>query len=159
MDHSFHGMRRLTGHRVIRRATDIDSIPSRLVRDLHAYWLAKCHGGALPSWAVIDPAEITHLLPNIIITGISHDPLTVSYRLAGTRIVDFRGEITGHTLGRVPWSAPEGQERVLEGFARVIATRAPLFTEAEIATREGVQHAIFAGIWPLSPDPAAPIDR
>ena len=83
----------------------------------------------------------------------------IRYRLAGTMIVEFRGEITGHYLGEIPWSSPTGQATVLEGFARGVRERIPLFNEVDIITRHGAHRQIFTGIWPLAASEAAPIDR
>jgi hypothetical protein len=152
-----------TEHRLIRRVAEIEKIPPSMVHDLHAYWLGKRGEQVaprnLPAWADIQPAEIRRLLPNLIVTGIEHDPFRVRYRLAGTQIVEFRGEITGHCLGDVPWSSTAGQAVVMEGFQRVVAERIPLFSEVDITTRNGAHHQIFTGIWPLAPASGAPIDR
>ncbi|WP_374654380.1 PAS domain-containing protein [Dongia sp.] len=152
-------MRGQTQHRILRRETDVARIASPMVRELHAYWLGKCRNRPLPRWSDIDPSEISRLLPNLIVAGIEHDPLRVRYRLAGTQIVEFRGEITGHYLGEIPWSAAAGQAVAKEGFALAIASRRPIFSEVEIATRTGSVRHIFAGIWPLAPAPDASIDR
>ncbi|WP_374380323.1 PAS domain-containing protein [Dongia sp.] len=148
-----------TQHNLVRRETDIGLIPPSLVTDFHAYWLAKRGTWALPSWSDIDPSEIKRLLPNLIVAGVEYDPLRIRYRLAGTMIVEFRGEITGHYLGQIPWSSPKGQATVLEGFTRNITERIPLFNEVEIATRHGARRKIFTGVWPLAPRDDAPIDR
>ena len=149
----------LTQHNLVRRETDISLIPQGLVTELHAYWLAKRGARSLPSWSDIDPSEIARLLPNLIVTGVEHDPLRIRYRLAGTMIVEFRGEITGHYLGEIPWSSPTGQATVLEGFARGVRERIPLFNEVDIITRNGAHRQIFTGVWPLAASDAAPIDR
>lgn len=148
-----------TEHRLIRRETDIALIPPSLVRDLNDYWTAKRGEKDLPAWADIHPADITRLLPNLIVAGIAHNPFQVRYRLAGTQIVEFRGEITGHCLGDVPWSSPIGQAVVMEGFKRVVAERIPLFSEVDITSRNGAHHQIFTGIWPLAPQAGVPVDR
>lgn len=148
-----------TQHRVLRRETDVALIASPQVRELNAYWLEKCRGRLMPSWSDIDPCEIGRLLPNLIVAGIEHDPLRILYRLAGTQIVEFRGEITGHYLGTISWSAAAAQAKSRESFARVVESRAPLFAEVDITTRGGAVHRILTGVWPLAPGPDAPIDR
>jgi hypothetical protein len=148
-----------TEHRLLRRETDIARLPPSLVGDLHAYWLSKRGDKKLPAWSDIDPAEIARLLPNLIVVGIEDDPLRIRYRLAGTQIVEFRGEITGHRLGEIPWSSPTGQGVVMAGFVRAIAERMPLFSEVDITTRNGAHRQIFTGIWPLAFRDDAPIDR
>lgn len=153
-----------TEHRLLRREAEIDRIAPCKVRDLHHYWLGKRGARSLPSWSDIEPAEIPRLLPNLIVAGVEYggveqDPFRIRYRLAGTQVVEFRGEITGHCLGEVPWSSPVGQAVVMAGFKRVVAERIPLFSEVEITTRAGVRYHIFTGLWPLAPAPDAAIDR
>jgi hypothetical protein len=154
---SAHGV--TTEHRLLRRETDVDRLPLTLVRVLHDYWLHKRGSRALPAWSDIHPGEIPRLLPNLIVAGVEYDPFRIRYRLAGTLITEFRGAITGHALGEVPWSSPVGQAVVMEGFKRVVAERIPLFSEVDITTRSGAHRQIFTGIWPLAPTPSAPIDR
>lgn len=146
-------------HQVVRRETDIGQIASPMVCELHAYWTEKRGDRPLPGWTDIDPTEIVRLLPNLIVVGIEHHPLRVRYRLVGTQIVEFRGEVTGHYLDAIPWSAPAAAQKVKESFAMVIASRAPLFAEANITTRSGAVRRMFAGVWPLAPTPEAAIDR
>lgn len=148
-----------TNHQVLRRVTDCSELASAKLQALDAYWRTKKGDRALPSWSDIDPGELGSLLPHLIVAGIEHDPLRVFYRLAGTQIVEFRGEITGHYLQQIPWSSPVGQATTQEGFARVVASRAPLFSEVDITTRTGAMHRILTGIWPLATTPSAPIDR
>ncbi|MBK8159950.1 MAG: PAS domain-containing protein [Rhodospirillaceae bacterium] len=148
-----------TQHQVLRRETDIARIASPIISELHAYWTAKRGLKEMPAWADIEPTEMRGLLPNLIVAGIEHDPLRVFYRLAGTLIVEFRGEITGHFLEEVPWSSPAGQANAKEAFARVVASRAPLFSEVDITTSRGAVHRMFSGVWPLAPTPGGVIDR
>lgn len=148
-----------TEHRLLRRESDIASIPSALVREMNAYWQEKRGERSLPAWSDIDPSQIPRLLPNMIVIGVEHGPLRFRYRLAGTQIVEFRGEITGHYLGEIPWSSPAGQAVVQQGLSRVVAERIPLFSEVEIATRSGASRLIHTGVWPLAPATDGPIDR
>lgn len=156
-----------TQHQVLRRETDISRIESPLIRGVHAYWLSKrqgdtqgdIRGDTLPSWSDIDPTEMPSLLPNLIVVAIEQNPFRVFYRLAGTRIVEFRGEVTGHYLDGIPWSAPAARIAVQESFARVVATRQPVFAEVDITTRAGAVRRMFAGIWPLARRDDGVVDR
>ncbi|MBV5325837.1 MAG: hypothetical protein J0626_11590, partial [Rhodospirillaceae bacterium] len=58
-----------------------------------------------------------------------------------------------------PWSSPTGQASAKEAFARVVASRAPLFSEVDITTARGAVHRIFSGVWPLASTPDGPVDR
>jgi hypothetical protein len=62
------------------------------VRAMHAYWESKLRGRRMPSRADLDPAEIVPFLPNILLVDVvSHDPLSLVYRVVGTREVEARG--------------------------------------------------------------------
>lgn len=152
-------MGELTQHQVLRRETDISRIESPLIRGVHAYWLSKRRGDALPSWCDIDPTEMPSLLPNLIVVAIEQNPFRVFYRLAGTRIVEFRGEVTGYYLDGIPWTAPAARIAVQESFAKVVAARQPVFAEVDITTRAGAVRRMFAGIWPLARRDDGVVDR
>ena len=144
---------------LLRRETDIAGFPSPLLQRLHHYWLVKRGARALPSWSDINPAEIVRLLPNIIVAGIEHDPLRVHFRLVGTQIAEFRGDVTGYYVDTVPWNMPATRYSVQESYAAAVNRRAPIFIEAEIRTVQDAHRRIFSAIWPLAPEPDAPIDR
>lgn len=145
--------------KLLRRETDIAAIPSPLLRQIHEYLESKRGTRALPAWSDIDPAEIVRLLPNILVVTVEYDPLRIFYRLAGTQIVEFRGEVTGYYLDSVPWNMPATRMAVQESYEMAVRSRAPLFAEAEIRTIHDTYRRIFSGIWPLAPAPDAPIDR
>jgi len=148
-----------TQHQVLRRETEIARISSPVIRAIHDYWSSKRHGSALPRWSDIDPTEIPSLLPNLIVAAIEQGPFRVFYRLVGTQIVEFRGEVTGRYLDAIPWSAPAARDKVQDSFALVAASRAPLFAEVDITTRTGAVRRMFGGVWPLAASPDGPIDR
>ncbi len=145
--------------KLIRRDTDIASFPSPILRQLHEYWLAKRGTRALPSWSDIDPAEIVRLLPNIIVAAVEYDPLRIYFRLVGTEIAEFRGNVTGYHVDSVPWNTPATRLSVQESYEIAVKSRAPIFVEAEIRTIQDAHRRIFGAIWPLAPEPDAPVDR
>lgn len=145
--------------KLLRRETDIATIPSPLMRQVHDYWNAKRAARALPSWSDIDPAEITRLLPNILVVAVEHDPMRFRFRLVGTQIVEYRGNPTGHYLDCVPWNTPATRSSVQTSYEMAVVSRAPIFAEVEIRAVSGAHRRIFGGIWPLAPKPDAPIDR
>jgi hypothetical protein len=144
--------------KVIRREADPISLPSRIIQSLHAYWHEKRVGGYLPSRSAIDPVDIRHLLPHVILGTIEHNPLRILFRLAGTRIVEFRGEITGHYVDTIPWNEPATRAAVQQVYGMVVETRAPTFAEIEIRNIQDSPHRIFTGLWPLASDPLGPVD-
>lgn len=145
--------------KLLRRETDIATMPSAILDQVHRYWLDKRGDRAMPSWSDIDPAEIVRLLPNILVVAVEYDPLRFFFRLAGTQIVEFRGEVTGHYVDTVPWNLPATRQSVQESYEMVVRSRAPVFVEVRIRTKQDAHRRIFAGIWPLAPAPDAPIDR
>jgi hypothetical protein len=144
---------------LLRREADIARMASPILLQVHRYWLAKRGARALPAWSDIDPAEIARLLPNLLVVAIEHDPLRVYFRLVGTAIAEFRGDVTGHYVDSVPWNMPATRASVQESYARVVASRAPLFVEIDVRTVTGAPRRVCAGIWPLAPSDDAPIDR
>jgi hypothetical protein len=144
--------------RVLRRETDPQSIASGIINDLHHYWRSKHIDGNLPTRAAIDPVDIRALLPNIILGTIEYNPLRVFYRLVGTRIVSFRGELTGHYLDAVTWFEPETRASIQRAYALVAETRQPTFSEVEIRSITGAPYHIYTGLWPLANKPGGPID-
>lgn len=144
---------------LLRRETDISSIASPLLRNFNDYWLRKRGAAAIPSWSQIDPAELPALLPNLIVVGVEHEPLRIHYRLVGTLVAEFRGDVTGLYLDSVPWNTPETRLSIQGSYAIAIATRAPTFVEMVVRTKAGGSRRVFGGIWPLAPGPDAPVDR
>jgi hypothetical protein len=144
--------------RVIRREAVPGNISSSIINDLHRYWRSKHVGDQLPPRSALDPIEFRHLLPNILLGSIEYDPLRIFYRLAGTRIVEFRGELTGHYLDAVPWFEPETRLSIQKAYELVIQSRLPTFTETEIRSLNGTPHRIYTGLWPLTNIPQGAID-
>jgi hypothetical protein len=151
-------MQHFPERRVIRREADPQQLPSTAVNDLHRYWRSKHVDGQLPPRAVIDPLDIRHLLPNILLGSIEYDPLRIFYRLAGTRIVEFRGEMTGHYLDSFPWLEAATRAAIQNAYELMVETRSPTFTETEIRSINGTPHRIYTGLWPLATTPDGPID-
>ena len=57
------------------------------------YWSGLCFGRRMPARTDIDPMDMPrHLLPNILLIQVFHDPLRFYYRLMGTAIADILGE-------------------------------------------------------------------
>ncbi|MDE2229971.1 MAG: PAS domain-containing protein [Alphaproteobacteria bacterium] len=66
------------------------------------YWRDKLPGAALPSRASIDPVEIPHLLPYLMLWDVERSPLRFRSRLIGTSIVRLAGrDATGRYLDAI----------------------------------------------------------
>ena len=72
------------------------------LKDLHAYWLAKRQGRAMPARADVHPAEIISHLPTVFLIGVekqSRKPEDFRIRLMGTALNELFGfDITRMTL-------------------------------------------------------------
>jgi hypothetical protein len=145
--------------KLLRRERDIATIQAPLIHQVHEYWLRKRGDRLLPSWSDIDPAEIVRLLPNLMVVAVEHDPLRFFFRLVGTQVAEFRGDVTGHYVDSVPWNMPATRASVQDSYRMAVESRAPLFVEVEIRTISDAHRRIFSGIWPLAASPDAPVDR
>ena len=76
----------------------LSEISSDMIQQFHRHWLQICGSGRLPRRIDIDPANFKRILPNVILTDIESDPFRVRYRLCGTRIAEFCGNLTGLSL-------------------------------------------------------------
>lgn len=122
-------------------------VRSARVGELCAYWTAKRGERAMASRADIDPTEIRHLLPSLIIADLSPDPLRVTYRLAGTQICETFGfNLAGRCLheldvigGLAFWEAQYG---------RMMASKKPVFGST-VGTVGRVEY--FRSDWALLP--------
>jgi len=96
------------------------------IREFHAYWESKRHGRRMPARADIDPSEIVSFLPNIILLDVaSVEPLTLVYRLVGTREVTARGnDPTGRSVTEAFYGRSLGE--VLGNYRATIEGRTPV---------------------------------
>ena len=69
---------------------DIKRSTSQRVQALDAWWHAKAGSRPLPDRADLDPAEISQLLPYVLISELIR-PFRVRYRLLGTEVVQIAG--------------------------------------------------------------------
>lgn len=69
------------------------------IADLVALWRSRRDGDALPARRDIEPYDIVQLLPDIMLIDVTHPGPEFSYRLVGTREVEFRGyDPTGRSV-------------------------------------------------------------
>jgi hypothetical protein len=94
------------------------------VRAMHAYWLTKCRGRAMPGRVDIDPAEIKRFLPFIMLVDVTADARRFVYRLVGTQEVNERGsDPTGKSVGEAFFGG--SLEETLGCYDYVVRNRAP----------------------------------
>jgi hypothetical protein len=140
---------------------EIAEATSAPLREFAAYWRSKTSSARLPRPAAIDPMEIPHLLPCVVIAQIEPAPFRVRYRLVGTRLVEAHGgDYTGRYLDECGFLI---EKELTACYRRVVAERRPLFLyyawEREGALRAtGRIGASETGFFPLSSD-GETIDR
>jgi hypothetical protein len=93
---------------------------------LYQYWNSKRGNRLMPSRADIDPLDFPTYLPGIVMVDVGYEPLTLTYRLVGTREAEARGH---NPTGRSVFEAWDGrsQEDVIENYQSVIARKGPLY--------------------------------
>ena len=124
-------------------------VGSMQIQQFHLYWQGMRQGERLPSRSDIEPADIKHLLPNLLLVDIKTDPFRVHYRLCGTRVADICGDVTGRYLDELDggsiWSPAVFQRQ----YMAACQTREPVFGRDWITSRHGTPYPCLIGIWPL----------
>lgn len=121
------------------------------LRRFYDYWNAKRGDRLMPARADIDPAEITDLLPGIIMIDVGHDPLTLTYRLVGTNEVMARGSNpTG--LPVAPNIYAESPAEALRSYELAVETRDVVYHEEPGKTRSPKLSEVGMLVTPLSSD-------
>lgn len=120
----------LVGPPAGKSAPGKDILGSRRVARLYEYWSSKRSRRAMPARSDIDPGELKPLLPYLLISELSDDPVRVRYRLAGARVVEaFGHNITGHWLHEL--TVVGGVDAWTSIYERVRRTRAPVLGVSE----------------------------
>lgn len=130
----------------------LSEVSSELIQQFHRHWLLICGHGRLPSRADIEPANFKRILPNVILADIESAPFRVRYRLCGSRVVEFCGNLTGRYLDEVGdpdlWSAAA----YLRQYQIAAEEGRPVFSHDRLAGQFGARHLFQTGIWPLASD-------
>ncbi|GAB4392807.1 MAG: hypothetical protein Tsb0032_09800 [Kiloniellaceae bacterium] len=131
--------------------TSEDEIDSPLIRELFLYWRGKCDAGRLPRRADIDPADISKLMPNLLIADIEYDPFRVKYRLVGTRVVEMTGfEFTGSYLDEI--ALPNFEGPFLECYQRACERKEPIIARIKWSLTPEIVAEYDTCFLPLSDD-------
>jgi hypothetical protein len=135
-----------------------DQITSPIVREFSAYWEAKKGVAAAPTRSAIDPLEIRHLLPYLVIVALEPAPFRVRYRLVGTRVVESHGaDFTNRYLDECGFLI---EKELTECYRRTAAEGAPVYLYFEWMREDwphdqGRSGASESGFYPLSSDGVA----
>jgi hypothetical protein len=134
----------------------LSEIGSELIREFHQHWLLLSQRGRLPCRADIDPADFKRILPNIILTEIEPAPFRVRYRLCGTRVVEFCGNLTGRYLDEMDGEDIWSTSIYTQQYQIVVGQKRPVFSYDRMEDASGGRNFFQTGIWPLASDGANP---
>ena len=125
---------------------------SRLLGEIHEYWLSKCAGRTMPDRRNLDPTELGRLLPYVSLFDVSHtvDGIALFPRLAGQELERVMGSIHMRPLGET--LAPDIVSRWCSMVALVYAWKAPVRTTGVVHHHE--KHFIHSEVYiaPLAHD-------
>jgi hypothetical protein len=113
------------------------------------YWDSKRQGRAMPARADLDPTEMRHWLPGIILVDVQRDPFRLTYRVVGTRSVSIRSaEVTGKPVEE----GMHGEKlvHVMENYRLVIEERKLVYDWDGTANRDGYTLSTEVLMLPLS---------
>ncbi len=84
---------------MVKSALTIEELPNSILKNFYQYWLRMKGSRSMPSRSNLNPADITPLLPNIVLVDVEQDPRRYRVRLLGTETVKVLGEdCTGRYL-------------------------------------------------------------
>lgn len=130
-------------------------ITSPLIRQFHEHW-QRLRPGRLPSRADIDPTDFKWVLPNVILSEIEPAPFRVRYRLCGTRVVAFCGNLTGRYLDELDGADIWLTSVYIQQYKIAVGERRPVFGVDWLEGEPGARHVFQTGIWPLAADGVNP---
>lgn len=81
--------------------------PSQIISiknfEVYSYWQKACNGRKMPARADLDPADLGHVLPHILLHEVKRDPLDFRYRLIGSEVLrHFQRNYTGEWMSDIP---------------------------------------------------------
>lgn len=136
----------------------MSGIEEQPLREFYAYW-SRCRGTrAIPRRKDIDPVDIPHLLPSIMLLDVHPGQQEGDYRfwfrLVGTAICDIAGmDLTGHWLNELFYPGP--YVSYLVGLNREVVTLGrPTYSRTVLMLGGGVHRRTTSRvICPLGEDP------
>jgi hypothetical protein len=122
------------------------------VRELVDYWLSIHPSEGLPGRRHFDPVDIPGLLPNICLIDVPTRSTDFSFRLMGTRMVDYYGsDFTGKPFESAYVKHQESQAYI--DLCKVVATRLPRWRRGPSAFVKNREHVIVERVFvPLAED-------
>jgi hypothetical protein len=121
-----------------------------LLREFHAYWLARCGGKRVPARADIDPVEIHRFLPNIFMMDVIDGGTRFRYRLIGTALGRGLGDYSGRYVDE---ALPPAQYAIYHAkYQRVVHELAVIYEAVRVFWQEGPPILFRRLMLPLSDD-------
>ena len=121
------------------------------VRRLFDYWDARCGEHAMPRRCDIDPADIPHHLPHLLLVDVKQAPPVFIYRLVGTEEVSMRGQDPTGQPVETHFFGPS-REEVMACYHYVHERRGFLFDSSTYLSTEGRPSHEETLFLPLSDD-------
>src|SRR5689334_18947960 len=120
------------------------------IKELHDYWSARRGGRPMPRRSDIDPADIRHILPKVLLVDIEPQPFRVRYRVVGSDAAEWQGrDFTGCYLDEVRFNKPD---ELLALYRRAAEEKVPTFRSDTWQLPNGIARAVETAILPLSED-------
>jgi hypothetical protein len=121
------------------------------IADFYRYWEAKRGSRRMPARADMVPAEMKIFLPGIVLVAVRHNPLRLTYRLVGTREVEYRGyDPTGKDVAE--YFAGSSQNEVLRNYELVIESKSFVYDEDCLLSADHSFQEAGTLLLPLSDD-------
>jgi hypothetical protein len=125
--------------------------PNPILKQAFAYWDGRRKGRPMPARRDIDPLDIPHLLPWLMLTDVLRSPLDFRYRLIGTGIVSrSRRDFTGSRLSELPHAGPGSM--VWRHRREVVETGRPVFAIPPYTGADAAVQRVMGIHMPLSED-------
>ncbi|TXH39179.1 MAG: PAS domain-containing protein [Rhodospirillaceae bacterium] len=128
-----------------------DQVRSARIHQLYDYWYEKCAGRAVPDRCDIDPAELTSLLPYLLIAEAEAQPFRILYRLVGTKVVDMNGaEFTGLYLDEMTGEQYNYIDRGTEAYRHAWSQQCPVYGIYDWPAKSGAIYLVEFCILPVT---------
>jgi hypothetical protein len=111
----------------LRIGADPATVSNPLVLEFHDYWLARRGSRRFPRRADIEPTDIPHLLPGIVLLDVYYDPLDFEYRLIGGDVQKRSGNLKGKRIRQAGLLDPSSP--AYRNYCAVIESGVPQFLE------------------------------
>lgn len=128
--------------------SNINNVPIATLKELHQYWLSKKGDRQMPARSDIQPREIAHLLADIVLVDVEHDPMRFRARLVGTNTVNAMGvDLTGQYVDQYV-----EKSGALPNFLWLVEEKRPYYVEGDISWLNKRYKKFCVAGFPLSDD-------